>query len=120
MDRQEGRRVGLGRAMGRRGDVPRRTWTPRRESWTEAIEPVAERVNGDLAEVAELNVGQARATKVGEHGRPVDLTGRLCHEGTSRDRQTDLILTRPRATLKMGSTGRLRCDASSRGLTSHG
>src|SRR5512135_1338795 len=108
MDRQEGRRIGLSRPRVQRSDVPRRTWTSRRETRSEAIEPVAERVNGDLAEVAELNVGQARATKVGEHGRPVDLTGRLCHEGASRDRQTDLILTRPRATLKMESTGRLR------------
>ena len=87
---------------------PWRTWTSRRESWSEAIEPVAERVDGDLAELAGLDVSQARATKVGEQGRPVDLTGRLGHKGTSRDRQADLILTWPRPSLKMDSAGRLQ------------
>jgi hypothetical protein len=112
MDRQEGGGIALGRARGWRSDVSRPTWASRRESGTEAIEPVAERVDGDLAEVAELDVGQARATKVGEDGRPVDLTRRLSHEGTSRDRQADLILAWPRPTLKMRSTGRLRCTSN--------
>src|SRR5208337_3009496 len=108
MDRQEGRRISLGRAMCRRGDMSRRTRASGWQSRTEAMEPVAERVDGDLTELAELDVGQARATKVGEDGRPVDLTGRLCHQGTSRDRQSDFILAWPRPSLKMRSTGRLR------------
>jgi len=56
---RKGRAIGLG--WGRR--------------WRSAIEPLAEGVNGDLAEAAELDVSQSRAMEVGDDGRPVELTG---------------------------------------------
>jgi hypothetical protein len=68
MDRQEGGRIGLGRGRGWGGAVSARA--TRREPGTEAIEPIAEGVDGDAAELAELDVGQSRAAEIGEDRRP--------------------------------------------------
>jgi hypothetical protein len=104
MDRQEDGRFGLGR---------RRAWgraigarATRRQSGSKPVEPIAEGVNGDAAELAELDVGQSRAAEIGEDCRPVDFAGRLSHGGASGDSRTGPILTTLRRALKMRSTGR--------------
>jgi len=62
--RQERGRIGLGRGRNWGGAVSARA--TRREPGTEAIEPIAERVDGDAAELAELDVGQSRAAEIRE------------------------------------------------------
>ena len=91
MDRQEGGRIGLGRGRGK-GRVADARAT-RRESGAEPVEPIAEGVDGDAAELAELDVGQSRAAEIGEDSRPVDLAGRLSHGGASGESATGPILT---------------------------
>src|SRR2546423_17972 len=104
MQRKSCGRIGLGRGRDRGCAVSARA--TRREPGSEAIEPIAEGVDGDAAELAELDVGQSRAVKIGEDSRPVDFAGRLSHGGASRDSGTGPILTSLRRALKMRFTGR--------------
>lgn len=71
--------------------------------WGTAIEPLAKGVNGNLAEVTELDVRQSRAMEVRDDGRPVELAGCPSHGGISGNRGTGPIVTRSRWSLKMGS-----------------
>jgi hypothetical protein len=75
MDRQEGGRIGPLRRRRWGGAV--RARATRRESGSKPVEPVAKGVDGDAAELAELDVGQSRAAEIGEDCRPVDFAGRL-------------------------------------------
>jgi hypothetical protein len=104
MDGQEGRPIGLGRRRVRGRAASART--TRGKSGAESIEPIAEGVDRDAAEPAELDVGQSRAAEIREDSRPVDLAGRLSHGGASGESGTGPILTNLRPALKMQFTGR--------------
>jgi hypothetical protein len=106
MDWQEGGHIGLGRRRGWGGAASARA--TRRESGSETIEPIAKGVDGDTAELAELDVGQSRTAEIGEDSRPVDLVGRLSHGGASEESGAGPILTSLRQALKMRFTGRTR------------
>src|SRR5208337_3383082 len=82
------------------------------ESGSEPIEPVAEGVDGDAAELAERDVGQSRAAEIREDCQPVDLAGRLSHGGASGDSGTGPMLTSLRQALKMRFTGRTLFESS--------
>jgi hypothetical protein len=101
MDGQEGRCPSLGGDVSRQAGAASRARASRRQSGSETIEPGAEGMEGDAAKLAELDVSQAGATKVGENGRPIDFAGRLRHGGASEDRVTGPILPPSRAVLKM-------------------
>ena len=81
------------------------------QSGPEVVEPLAEGVQGDAAEVAKLDVGQPGAAEIGQDGGPIDFTGREGHGAVSGDRSvTGPIMRTPREILKMHFTGRLRCS----------
>jgi len=63
-------RSGSGGRDGRRGVA---AGPSRREPNAEAVELAAEGVDGKSASRAELDVGQPRAVKLRQHGRPVEL-----------------------------------------------
>jgi hypothetical protein len=66
MDWQEVGRIGLVRCRGGGWGGAVRARATRRKSGSEPIEPIAEGVDGNAAESAELDVGQSRAAEIGE------------------------------------------------------
>ena len=78
------------------------------QSGPEVVEPLAEGVQGDAAEVAKLDVGQPGAAEIGQDGGPIDFAGREGHGAVSGDRSvTGPIMRTSREILKMHFTGRL-------------
>jgi hypothetical protein len=74
MNGQEGRRLNSGGKVGRWVVAASRARSRGRESGSETIEPVAEGMQRNASELAELDLGQSGPTEVGEDRGPVELS----------------------------------------------
>ena len=85
-----------------------------RRTVTEAVEPLAEGIDREMAGAAEVGLRQTGAVKLSDHYRPIVVAGRQRHGGASRKEWAGPMVAKSRDGLKMWSAGRLPSRNSQR------